>query len=123
MKKFIALALVTLGVTVPARAQWIVYDPANTVQSVINTAQEIAKCAEMINNQVQQIETLTEQLDEFNHYKELFGDPNAVVLTTVPPLVNDLRKTEIDQILSALEGAVDAREAMVDHGQFPARFD
>jgi len=27
MKKFIALALVTLGVSVPARAQWIVFDP------------------------------------------------------------------------------------------------
>jgi len=43
MKKCIALALLTLGITVSARAQWIVYDPANTVQSVINTAQEIAK--------------------------------------------------------------------------------
>lgn len=113
MKKFIALALVTLGVTVSARAQWIVYDPANTVQSVINTAQEIAKFVEMINNQVQQIETLTEQLDEFRHYKELFGDPNAVALTTVQPLVNDLRKTELGQTLTALEGAVDAGEAML----------
>jgi len=47
MKKFIALALVALGITVSARAQWIVYDPANTVQSVINTAQEIAKYIEM----------------------------------------------------------------------------
>ena len=36
MKKFIALALVTVGVTMSARAQWVVYDPANTVQSVIN---------------------------------------------------------------------------------------
>jgi len=43
MKKFIALALVTLGITASARAQWIVYDAANTVQSVINTAQEIAR--------------------------------------------------------------------------------
>lgn len=52
MNKFIALALVTFGITVSARAQWIVYDPANTVQSVINTAQEIAKFVQMINNQV-----------------------------------------------------------------------
>jgi len=86
MKKFIALALVTLGVTVSARAQWIVYDPANTVQSVINTAQEIAKYIEMINNQVQQIQSLADQLSEFKHYEELFGDPKAVVLTTVQPL-------------------------------------
>ena len=75
MKKFIALALVTLGIGVSARAQWIVYDPANTVQSVINTAQEIAKFVEMINKQVQQIQTLTDQLNEFKHYESLFGDP------------------------------------------------
>lgn len=56
MKNFIALVLVTLGVTVSAHAQWIVYDPANTIQSIINTTQEIAKFVEMINNQVQQIQ-------------------------------------------------------------------
>jgi len=113
MKKFIALALVTLGITVSASAQWIVYDPANTVQSVINTAQEIAKYIEMINNQVHQIQTLTDQLNEFKHYESLFGDPKAVLLTTVQPLVNDLRKTELGETLTVLEGAVDAGEAML----------
>jgi len=113
MKKFIALTLVTLGITMSARAQWIVYDPANTVQSVINTAQEIAKFVEMINKQVQQIQTLTDQLNEFKHYESLFGDPKAVLLTTVQPLVNDLRKTELGQTLTALEGAVDAGDAML----------
>jgi hypothetical protein len=50
MKKFIALALVTLGVTVSARAQWTVIDPTMNVQSILNTAQEVAKFVEMINN-------------------------------------------------------------------------
>ena len=113
MKKFIALALVTLGITVSARAQWIVFDPTMNVQSILNTAQEIAKYVEMINNQVQQIQTLTDQLNEFKHYEDLFGDPKAVVLTTVQPLVNDLRKTEVGETLTALEGAVDAGDAML----------
>ena len=113
MKRLIALALVTFGIAVSARAQWIVYDPANTVQSVINTAQEIAKYVEMIQNQVQQIQTLEDQLSEFKHYESLFGDPKAVVLTTVQPLVTDLRKTELGQTLTALEGAVDAGQAML----------
>ena len=73
MKKLIAFALVTLGIIVSARAQWIVYDPAKTVQSVINTAQEIAKYIEMINNQVQQFQALTNQLNEFKHYESLLG--------------------------------------------------
>jgi TolA-binding protein len=63
VKKFIALALVMLAITASALAQWIVCDPANTVQSVINSAQEIAKFVEMVNNQVQQIETLADQLN------------------------------------------------------------
>lgn len=113
MKKFIALAFVTLGITVSARAQWIVYDPANTVQSIVNTAQEVAKFVEMINNQVQQIQTLEDQLNEFKHYESLFGDPKAVLLTTVQPLVTDLRKTELGQTLTELKGAVDAGEAML----------
>jgi P-type conjugative transfer protein TrbJ len=113
MKKFIALALVTLGITVSARAQWIVFDPTMNVQSILNTAQEVAKFVEMINNQAHQIQTLTDQLNEFKHYESLFGDPKAVLLTTVQPLVNDLRKTELGQTLTALEGAVDAGEAML----------
>ena len=87
MKKHIALTLVTLGVAVSARAQWIVYDPASNIQGILNTAQEIAKFVEVINNQVQQIQTLTDQLNEFKHYESLFGDPKAVLLTTVQPLV------------------------------------
>ncbi len=67
MNKLIALALVTLGISVSARAQWVVYDPVNTVHYVIITAPEIAKLVEMINNQVQQIQTLTDQLNRFKH--------------------------------------------------------
>lgn len=113
MKKLIAVCLITLGVTIPAQAQVVVYDPANTVQSVINTAQEIAKYIEMIQNQVQQISTLTEQLDEFKHYESLFGDPKAVLLSTVQPLTDDLRRTELGETLATLEGAAHAGQAML----------
>src|SRR5439155_17561049 len=112
MKKFIALALVTFGITVSARAQWIVFDPTMNVQSIINTAQEIAKYVEMINNQVQQIQTLTDQLNEFKHYESLFGDPKAVLLSTVQSLVNDLRKRELCQTVTTLENGVNDASAM-----------
>ena len=74
MKTLTALTLVTVGLTISARAQWIVYDPANTVQSVLNTAQEVAQMVQQINNQVRQIQQLTDQLNEFKHYEDLFGD-------------------------------------------------
>jgi len=113
MKRLIALTLVTLGITVSARAQWVVFDPTAQIQSIINTAQEVAQFVTMIQNQMQQIQSLTDQLNEFKNYESLFGDPKAVVLATVQPLVTDLRKTELGQTLTALEGAVDAGEAML----------
>ena len=113
MKKLIALILVTLGVAGSARAQWIVYDPTMNMQQIMAQAQNIAKYIEMIQNQVQQIQTLTDQLNEFKHYEDLFGDPKAVLLTTVKPLTDDLRKTELGQTLTTLEGAVDAGQAML----------
>lgn len=113
MKRLIALTLVTVGIVASARAQWIVYDPVNSIQSIINTATEVAKFVTMIENQVEQIQSLTDQLNEFKHYEDLFGDPKAVVLNTVQPLVTDLRKTELGQTLTSLEGAVDAGQAML----------
>ena len=116
MKKVIALTLVTLGVAASARAQWIVFDPTSNIQQIIDTAQEIAKYVTMIENQVQQIQTLTDQLNEFKNYENLFGNPSKVLLPTVQPLVNDLTKTELGQTLTTLEGAVNAGQAMVYNG-------
>jgi len=50
------------------------------VQQIIDQAANIAKYIQMIENQVQQIQTLTDQLNEFKHYESLFGDPKAVLL-------------------------------------------
>jgi len=113
MKKLIALALVTLGVTVSARAQWVVFDPTAQIQSIINTAQEVAQFVTMVQNQVKQIQSLTDQLNEFKKYESLFGDPKAVILSTVQPLISDLRKTELGQTLTSLETTVNAGQAMV----------
>jgi hypothetical protein len=94
MKKLIAATLVALPLTFSARAQWIVYDPAMHTQQIIDEAQDIAKYVQMINNQVQQIQTLTSQLNEFKNYESLFGNPSKVVLSMVAPLNADLQKIE-----------------------------
>ena len=116
MKKLIALTIVTASVTLSARAQWVVYDPTMNIQQILDTAQEIAKYVQMINNQVQQIQTLTDQLNEFKNYENLFGNPSKVLLPTVQPLVNDLTKTELGQTLTTLEGAVNSGQAMAYNG-------
>lgn len=112
MKKLIVITA-TVGLALTSAHAFTVYDPKMDANLILQTAQEMAKFAEMINNQVKQIQTLTDQLNEFKHYESLFGDPKAVLLTTVQPLVTDLRKIELGETLTALEGAVDAGEAML----------
>ena len=112
MKKLIALALVTIGISLSARAQWIVYDPTSNIQQIIDQAENIAKYIQMIDNQVQQIQTLTDQLDEFKNYENLFGNPQSVALSTASSLVSDLQKTEVGQTLTTLQGAINTSDAM-----------
>ena len=113
MKKYLAVAVLVLTAALGARAQYIVYDPMMNVQQISDTAQQIVKYVEMINNQVQQIQTLTSQLNEFKNYEALFGNPARVLLPTVQPLVNDLSKTELGQTLTTLQGAANAGQGML----------
>lgn len=112
MMKHIASMLLLLGIGSTASAQWTVYDPAVHTQQIIGTAQEIAKFVEMINNQVQQIQSLNNQLSEFQHYKSLFGDPQSVVASAITPLVTDLTRPEVGVSLVALTGAADGAAAL-----------
>lgn len=113
MKKLIAIAIISLGITATGRAQWVVYDPTVHMQQIMNTAQEIAKFVEMINNQMQQIQTLNNQLSEFQHYKALFGDPQTVLISTITPLVSDLKRTELGESLGVIMESADGAAALV----------
>lgn len=113
MKAIITLTGLCLLCATQVRAQWTVYDPAVHTQTILNGAQEIAKFVEVISKQVQQISVLTEQVNEFKKYERVFGDPSKVILNAVRPLIDDLRKNELGETLTALEGAADAGEAMV----------
>src|SRR2546427_1036138 len=99
MKKTIALTLFSLAAALPTQAQWVVFDPALQTQSILNTAQEIAKFVEVVNNQVQQIQALTDQLNQFKHYESLFGDPKSIILPTAKALTDELRQTEVGRSL------------------------
>ena len=74
MKKLIAVIAVALPLAFSARAQWIVYDPTVNIEQIVSQAEDIAKYVQMIDNQVQQIQTLGDQLSEFKNYESLFGN-------------------------------------------------
>src|SRR5688572_16491572 len=115
--KPIALTLLALiGLTTSTRAQWTVYDPAVHTQQIISTAQEIAKFVEMIDNQIKQVEQLTEQVNTLHHYVDLFGDPRSIVPDSITALSADLKQTELGQTLTDLQAAADAATAMAYTG-------
>ena len=116
MKKLIAVIAVALPLAFSARAQWIVYDPTSNIQQIIDEAQNIAKYVTMIDNQVQQIQTLSDQLTEFKNYEKVFGNPSQVALSMVAPLATDLQSLEPGLNLENLVANADGNYALTYNG-------
>ena len=116
MKKIIALSIVTVSLTFSARAQWIVYDPTSNIQEIVSQAANIAKYIQMIENQVQQIQTLSDQLTEFKNYEKVFGNPSSVALSTLSSLNSDLQATEPGKNLENLLSIADGNYALTYNG-------
>jgi len=95
------------------RAQMVVYDPVNNIQSILNQVENVAKYVEMIQNQIQQITTLKSQLHELEHYNEIFGDPSKVLsLPSVNGLIQDLQNTGVGQAIGDLQNLADGVAAL-----------
>jgi len=102
MKKLIALAVVTVSLAFSARAQEVVYDPVMNIEQILDEAESIAKYVIMIDNQVQQIDTLKDQL----------GNPSQVILSNAAPLMADLKALEPGLNLENLVTNADGSFAM-----------
>ena len=82
------------------------------IEQILDEAESIAKYVTMIDNQVQQIDTLTSQLNEFKNYESLFGNPSQVVLSMVAPLDADLQSLEPEVNLENLVASADGNLAL-----------
>jgi hypothetical protein len=112
MKRLITLLAFALPLAFSARAQEVVYDPVVNIEQILDEAENLAKYAIMIDNQVQQIETLTDQLTEFKKYESLFGNPSQVLLSMAAPLESDLQSLEPGLNLENLVTTADGTSAL-----------
>lgn len=112
MKKLIVILAIAVPLAFSARAQWIVYDPTVNIEQILDEAENLAEYAEMIDNEVQQIQTLGDQLSEFKNYESLFGNPSQVALSMVPALDSDLQNLEPGQNLENLVSSADGNFAL-----------
>jgi hypothetical protein len=113
MKRILIVIAVALLGAASSRAQYVVYDPTLHTQNIINQAANIAKYVQMIQNQIQQINTLTSQLNELQHYNQVFGNPSQILsLAGFSGLITDLHDTGVGQTIGQLENLAQGIDAL-----------
>lgn len=99
IKLFSLLLLSSLGL----HAQVIVEDPIAIAQDALNQAVNLAKYVEMVNNQVQQLDTMRQELEQVTAYTQAFGDPASLVeITGANHLIDSTRNFQSGSSLGEL---------------------
>ncbi len=103
LSALIIIAVLSLGL--PAtRAQLIVEDVVSIAQDAVNQVVDLGKYVEMVNNQVQQINTMTRELQQVTAYVKAFGDPAQLLeITGVTELMSELDLSGVGQTLGAIQ--------------------
>ena len=100
----------------PARAQWIVYDPVSqhSADSRWRPRRRLAEYVDMVENQVQQIDTLDSQLRRVQGTTSSLQQsrPKLIVLSMVAPLDTDLKNLEPEVNLENLVADADGNIAL-----------
>lgn len=97
----------------PVRAQLIVEDVASIAQEAIDHVLDLSEYIEMVSNQVEQINTMTQQLQQVTAYVKAFGDPASLLeITGVSGLVADLQLSGVGQTIAELQGLAQGAEAL-----------
>jgi hypothetical protein len=96
-----------------ASAQVVVTDPIAHSLTRIDHAQDIAKYIQMINNQVTQINTLTQHLQQIQAYVKAFGNPAQLLnIVGANQLISSLQQTGAGQTLTELQRTANGLQAL-----------
>jgi len=94
-------------------AQVVVTDPIAHSLTRIDHAQDIAKYLQMIDNQVRQINTLTQQLQQIQAYVKAFGNPAQLLhIVGANQLISSLQQTGAGQTLTQLQRTANGLQAL-----------
>ena len=102
--KTLTTLIIAAGLTAAAHAQLVVTNPISDVLDEVMHTEDIAKTVEMINNQVQQINALTQQLQQIQAYVKAFGDPEQLLrIVGADALIESLTTSGVGQTLGELQ--------------------
>jgi hypothetical protein len=115
--KFI-ISITTLLVAISlANAQLVVTDPIAHTLSRVDHAQDIAKYVEMVNNQLKQITTMTQELQQVTAYVKAFGNPAQLLnIVGANQLMTSLHQTGAGQTLTQLQRSTNGLQALQYNG-------
>jgi len=112
MKFIVSLVTLVAGASL-AGAQVVVIDPTAIARAQANHAVDLAKYVQMVNNQVTQINTLTQQLQQIQAYVKAFGDPEQLLnIVGADELMNSLNTSGLGQTIGELQQSVSGVEAL-----------
>lgn len=111
--KYVVLIVSSLLTASFAKAQLVVIDPTAIAHSQANHVADLAKYVEMVNNQLKQITTMTQQLQQTEAYVKAFGNPEQLVhIVGADQLVTSLQRNGIGQILGNLQRSANGIQAL-----------
>lgn len=112
MKPVLTLATLFVSASLLS-AQVVVIDPTAIAHAQANHVVDLAKYVEMVNNQVTQINTLTQQLQQIQAYVKAFGNPASLLnITGANQLVGSLQQGGIGQTLTQLQRTANGIQAL-----------
>jgi hypothetical protein len=124
MKKPILITLIVFAFTLPsARAQLVVEDVASIAQNAANQVVDLAKYVQMVENQVQQIDTMTQELQQVTSYVKAFGNPAQLLdVTGANQLVGSLQQSAVGQTLGSLQQSASGIQSLANNanGLYPS---
>ena len=105
MNKIFITIIAISGISLStARSQLVVEDVAHIAQDAVNQVVDLAKYVEMVENQVKQIDTMTQELNQVTSYVKAFGDPSQLLnVTGANQLVSGLKQSGVGQSLTSLQ--------------------
>jgi hypothetical protein len=113
MKSFAFIVALLVSLTLPGQAQLVVEDPASIAQDAVNQVVDLGKYIEMVNNQVRQIQTMTQELQQVTSYVRAFGNPAQLLnVTGADELVSSLQQSGVGATLGALQQTASGVESL-----------
>jgi hypothetical protein len=113
LTKYLVSIALYLSAAPLVTAQVVVIDPTAIAHNQANHIVDLAKYVEMVNNQLNQITTMTQELQQVTAYVKAFGDPSSLLnITGANQLISSLKQTGVGQTIGQLQQVANGLQAL-----------